>query len=120
VALGDAWHPTRAPVENIKAGVAYLKEVCDEQGRAPCSLLVDVRLPLKFYDGSEVAVERRPLPGGPQKIITEIGRYRDAGAQYILLDTFYSASELERETVESILAPMERFAADVMPKYQDF
>ena len=119
VALGDAWHPTRALVEDIKAGGAYLKDVCGEQGRDPRSLIIAARLPLKFYDGPEVAVKRRPLLGGTQKIIADISQYRDAGVQYILLDTFYSASELERETVESILETMERFADDVMPKFQD-
>ena len=120
MALGDAWHPTRASVEDIKAGGAYLKEICGEQGRDPRSLMIAARLPLKFYDDSEVGVKRRPLLGGTQKIIVDISQYRDAGVQYILLDTFYSAPELERETVESILATMERFAAEVMPKFQDF
>jgi len=120
VALGDAWHPTRVSVEDVKAGGAYLKDVCGERGRDPRSLMIAARLPLKFYDGEEVAVKRRPLLGGTQKIISDISQYRDAGVQYILLDTFYSAPELERETVESILSTMERFAADVMPKFQDF
>lgn len=120
VALGDAWHPTRMPAEDIKAGTTYLKDVCGGQGRDPRSLIIAVRLPLKFYDGPEGAMKRRPLLGGTQKIIADISQYRDAGAQYILLDTFYSASELEHETVESILATIERFAADVMPKFQDF
>lgn len=81
--------------------------------------MIAVRLPLKFYDGPEVLVKRRPLLGGTQKIIADIRQYRDAGAQYILLDTFYSASGLERETVESILATMERFANDVMLIFHD-
>jgi hypothetical protein len=34
-----------------------------------------------------------------------------------MLDTFYSAPELAHETVDSMLATMERFAADVMPKF---
>jgi len=36
----------------------------------------------------------------------------------VMLDTFYSAAELEHETVESMLETMERVAADVMPKIQ--
>ncbi len=62
-------------------------------------------------------MKRRPLLGGTQKIIDEIGQYLDAGVQYIVLDTFYSAPELEQETIDSILATMERFAAAVMPKF---
>jgi hypothetical protein len=37
------------------------------------------------------------------------------GLQYIILDTFYSAPELEHETVESMLGTIDRFAADVRP-----
>ena len=117
VALGDAWHPTRATVEDIRAGAAYMREVCSEQGRDPDSMMIAVRLPLKFYDGQEAAVNRRPLLGGTQKIIDDIRLYRDAGVQYILLDSFYSASELQGETAESVVATMERFGAEVMPKF---
>ncbi|MGH9839727.1 MAG: LLM class F420-dependent oxidoreductase [Blastocatellia bacterium] len=118
VALGDGWHPTRLLVEDVKAGVAYLKDVYEQQGRDPRTLMITARLPLKFYDGPEAEAKRRPLLGSTQKIIDDIGEYRDAGVQYIVLDTFYSAPELERETAESILATMERFATDVMWKLQ--
>jgi hypothetical protein len=98
--------------------VAYLKEVCGQRGRDPRSLLIAVRQPLKFYDGAEVTVKRRPLLGSTQKIIDEIGQYRDAGVQYCMLDTFYSVPELAHETVGSMFETIERFAADVMPKLQ--
>jgi hypothetical protein len=63
-------------------------------------------------------MRRRPLLGSTQKVIDDIGRYRDAGVHYLMLDTFYSAPELEHETLESLLETIERFAADVMPKIQ--
>ena len=118
VALGDGWHPTRPLVGDVKAGVAYLREVCAQRGRDPRSLMIAVRQPLKFYNGAEASVKRRPLLGSTQKIIDELGQYRDVGAQYVMLDTFYSAAELAHETVESMLETMERVAADVMPKIQ--
>lgn len=118
VALGDGWHPTRPLPEDVKAGVAYLREVCEQRRRDPRSLTIAVREPLKFYDGAEAMVKRRPCLGGTQKIIDDIGRYRDAGVHYLMLDTFYSAPELEHETLESLLATIERFAADVIPKIQ--
>jgi Luciferase-like monooxygenase len=118
VALGDGWHPTRPLVEDVKAGMAYLREVCAQRGRDPGSLLIAVRQPLKFYNGTEASVRRRPLLGSTQKIIDDIGHYRDAGVQYMMLDTFYSVPELEHETVEGMFETIERFAADVMPKVQ--
>jgi probable F420-dependent oxidoreductase len=116
VALGDCWHPTRPLVEDVKAGVAYLHEVCAQRGRDPRSLLIAVRQPLKFYDGAEASVRRRPLLGSAQKIIDDIGHYRNAGVRYMLLDTFYNSPELGYETAEDMFETIERFAADVMPK----
>jgi probable F420-dependent oxidoreductase len=116
VALGDCWHPTRPLVEDVKVGMAYLREVCAQRGRDPHSLMIGVRQPLKFYDGVEASVRRRPLLGNTQKIIDDIGQYRDAGVQYMVLDTFYSVPELEGETVDGMLEAIERFAAEVMPK----
>jgi len=119
VALGDCWHPTRPLVEDVKAGVAYLREVCAQRGREPNTLMIAVRQPLKLYDGVEASVRRRPLLGSTQKIVDDIGHYRDTGVQYMMLDTFYSAPELEHQTIEGVLETIERFAADVMPKYRD-
>jgi probable F420-dependent oxidoreductase len=118
VALGDGWHPTRPLVEDVRAGVAYLRDVCAQRGRDPKSLQIAVRQPLKFYDGAAASIKRRPLLGSMQKIIADIGQYQAAGVQYFMLDTFYSAPELAQETVDSMLATIERFAADVMPKFQ--
>jgi probable F420-dependent oxidoreductase len=118
VALGDCWHPTRPLVADVKAGMAYLGQVCAQRGRDPRSLMIAVRQALKFYDGVESSVRRRPLLGSTQKIIDDIGHYRDAGVQYMVLDTFYSVPELEGETVDGMLETIERFAADVMPKIE--
>jgi len=117
VALGDGWHPTRAFVQDIKVGLEYLHELCGQQGRDPGSLTIAARLPLKFYDGTQAEAKRRPLLGSSPKIIDEIYQYREAGVLYIVLDTFYSAAELEQETIGSILETMERFAAEVMPEF---
>jgi len=116
-AFGDCWHPTRPLVEDVKAGIAYLTQVCGQRGREPKSVSVAVRQPLKFYDGAEASVKRRPLLGSPQKIIEELGQYQEAGVGYAMLDTFYSVPELEQETVDSMLATIERFATEVMPNF---
>jgi probable F420-dependent oxidoreductase len=118
IALGDCWHPTRPLVGEVKAGMAYLREMCAQRERDPQTLMVAVRQPLKFYDGAEAALRRRPLLGSTQQVIDDVGHYRDAGVQYMLLDTFYSVPELAHETVEGMCETIERFAADVMPKIQ--
>lgn len=105
-------------MEDVKAGAAYLREVCAQRGRDPHALMIAVRQPLKFYNGAEASVRRRPLLGSTQKIIDDIGHYRSAGVHYMMLDTFYSVPELEHETVEGMFETIERFAADVMPKIQ--
>jgi probable F420-dependent oxidoreductase len=118
VALGDCWHPTRPLAQDVKAGVAYGRELCSRRDRDPASLMIAVRQPLKFYHGIEASVRRRPLLGSAQKIIDDLGQYADAGVHYVMLDTFYSGPELEHQTVEEMFETIERFAADVMPKIQ--
>jgi probable F420-dependent oxidoreductase len=118
VALGECWHPTRPLVQEVKAGVAYARQVCSQRQRDPDSLTIAVRQPLKFYTGAEAAVKRRPLLGSTAKIIDDIGRFRDAGVHYMMLDTFYGDPELEQQTVEGMFETIERFAADVMPTIQ--
>jgi hypothetical protein len=105
-------------VGEVKAGLIYLREVCAQRGRDPSSLTIAVRQPLKFYDAGEASVRRRPLLGSTQKIIDDIGQFRNAGVHYCMLDTFYSVPELAHETIETMLETIERFAADVMPKIQ--
>lgn len=118
VVHGDCWHPTRPLIDDVTAGITLLNELCDQEGRDPRSIMVAIRSPLKFYNSAEARTKRQPLLGDAQQIIDDIGQYHDAGVQYIMLDTFYSAPELNHETVESILEKMERFAADVMPKFR--
>jgi len=117
VAVGDCWHPTRPLAEDVRRGVAYLREVCAQRGRDPASLTVAVRQALKFYAGAEASVRRRPLLGSPQKIIDDLGQYQEVGVGYVMLDTFYGVPEVEHETVESMLATIEQFAADVMREF---
>lgn len=119
VAFGDCWHPTRPLAEDIRAGIVYMRTVCEQRGRDPSSLTVAVRQPLKVYVGEEASVRRRPLLGTAQKIIDDLGQYQEAGVGYAMLDTFYGVPELEHETVDSMLVTIERFAADIMPKFQD-
>src|SRR5262245_24398475 len=93
VAHGDCWHPTRPLVQDVKAGVAYAREVCRQRQRDPDSLQIAVRQPLKFYTGAEALVKRRPLLGSTSKIIDDIGQFHDAGVHYMMLDTFYGDPE---------------------------
>jgi probable F420-dependent oxidoreductase len=116
VALGDGWHPTRPLVPEVKTGVAYLREVCGRQGRDPASLTIAVRQPLQFSAETAASLRQRPLLGSVRKIIDDLGHYAEAGVHYVMLDTFYGAPELERQTVDGMFETIERFAADVMPK----
>jgi probable F420-dependent oxidoreductase len=41
--LGEGWHPTQIPLEELRAGVRRLREACRDAGRSPESLLVVAR-----------------------------------------------------------------------------
>ena len=60
--------------------------------------------PLKFYEAAEASVRRRPFLGSTQRSSTTSATIVML-ASILMLDTFYSAPELEHETVEACSRP---------------
>ena len=42
-ALGDGWHPTQIPLEELRAGIGRLRGYCAEEGRPPDSVMIVAR-----------------------------------------------------------------------------
>ncbi len=41
--LGDGWHPTQIPLEDLRAGIQRLRQYCTQSGRPPDSVLIVAR-----------------------------------------------------------------------------
>ena len=118
VEFGEVWHPARAPLEFVADMASRLRRIAERPGRDPAEIGVAPRQPMKI--GSDPALRNHdtPLLGTAQEVIDAVGRFRDIGAEYLVLDTF-SVPALYGETADDCLETVERFAAEVMPHFKD-
>ena len=72
---------------------------------------------MKILDGA--ANSDWPLFGSESSIIEGINRFAAAGVTHLVMDTFYSIPELHEETVDTVLATMERFAKQIIPQFPE-
>jgi hypothetical protein len=70
---------------------------------------------MKILDGA--ADSEWPLVGTESSVINGINRFATAGVSHLVMDTFYSIPELHQETVDTVLATMERFARQIIPQF---
>jgi probable F420-dependent oxidoreductase len=115
---GDYWHPTSAQTpEAIAQGRELLRRLAEERGRDPDAIGVAARAHLKFVDGAGQA-DQRSLIGTPEFMRQSLRRFQAAGVDYFMIDTFYGTAAIEDESLEAVLAKMERFAREIMPEFQ--
>ena len=74
----------------------------------PGSLEIAIKLPLVFQDGPPSS-DQPPTQGRPADIVDALERYREAGADHLVLD-------FVPESLATALDTMERFAEEVRPK----
>ena len=125
--FGDAWHPTRPSPQLLEEGIPRLREQATRAGRDPESIKITARHPMKVLDDSVVGRTAGsgqgsdatwPLVASPGRIIEAAQGLQDAGVEHLVMDTFYSIPELHQESVDSVLATMERFASQVLPHFE--
>ena len=114
---GDAWHPSRPSFELLEEGAPRLHRLAERAGRDPSKILIAARHPMKILDGA--AHSDWPLVGLESSVIKGINRFASAGVTHLVMDTFYSIPELHEETVDTVLATMERFARKNIPQYPE-
>lgn len=113
--FGDAWHPTRPSFQLLEEGVPRVRRLAERNGRDPNSIQIAARHPMKIV---ERAHGHWPLLNSTEGVIGAVNRFHEAGVDHLVMDTFYSIPELEEETVDSVLATMERFSRSVMPQFE--
>ena len=119
VEFGDVWHPSRAGLDLLAELTPRLWRLAERAGRDPQEIGIAVRESLKIVSDSTPSSDASPLLGTVKKVIDNVAGFRDAGVGYLVLDTFYGVPELHGETMDSILATMERFATEVMPQFPE-
>ena len=117
--FGDVWHPVRLDLDLLAERKSQLWRLAERAGRDPQEIGIAMREPLKIVSDSTPSSNELRLLGPVKKVIDNVAVLRDAGVGYLVLDTFYGTPELHGETVDSILATMERFATEVMPQFPE-
>jgi len=113
--FGDAWHPSRPSFQLLEEGAPRLRRLAERAGRDPGKIQIAARHPMKILDGA--ADSDWPLVGAESNVIDGINRFASAGVSHLVMDTFYSIPELHQETVDTVLATMERFARQIIPEF---
>ena len=119
VEFGDVWHPVRQPPDVMAQMVPRLRCMAERAGRDPEQIGIAIREPLKIVSDSSRGSDSWPMLGTVDKLIGNLSAFRDAGVDYLVMDTFYGIPELHGETADDMLATMERFAKEVMPEFPD-
>lgn len=114
--FGAGWHPTRPTPEAVAEGLVRLRQLAERRARDISSMTIAARLALKITDRDLPDEERHPLIGSADQITADIERYRQAGVNYFVLDTFYSTPQVEMHTLDDVTRIIERFAREVVPR----
>jgi len=110
VRLGDAWHGIRLSPREVRKSRRDLARICRAEGRDPRTVGVTLRHTLVWgearFDGNG---ERLHLTGTLKQIRDDIGRYREAGLDYLVLSVDAPST---RETLDAVRRFADRFLTE--------
>jgi probable F420-dependent oxidoreductase len=113
--LGDGWHATAMPLEELKAGIADVRTKWAGRGRAG-EPAFSMRMPCTIAGVSQEVLHfpaRRPgrdhLSGSISAIVDRIGVYQELGIRHLAL-------ELSTQSHEATFVSLEVLASDIRPQ----
>ncbi|MBI4240867.1 MAG: LLM class flavin-dependent oxidoreductase, partial [Candidatus Rokubacteria bacterium] len=115
--LGDGWHPIgfRPPAllhpPEYEAKAKQLHVWAQRAGRDPGAITLTFRAPMEVWSrrGKTPAGERQLLRGTAEQVIADVRQYQALGVTHFVFD-------FPVPDVKQMLANMERFAEEVLPK----
>jgi probable F420-dependent oxidoreductase len=115
VEFGNCWHPTRPSADTIRAGKYYIQELAARTGRNAAEIAIAPREPFKINE-SLPADRNKPFVGPKNHVMESFHEFRSLGIDHVMIDLFYSTTEVEDATLESMMKDMEILASDIRPK----
>jgi probable F420-dependent oxidoreductase len=88
-AVGAAWHPINRSVEELRAGRAELRQLCEARGRAAppaVTLRNDLRVLRPGRPAAAAAHDGSVLAGPPAALVDQIGELGDAGVEHLVIE----------------------------------
>lgn len=112
--LGDGWHPSGLTPDEYAAGRQRVRELAEQAGRDPDSLVMSARVEVAATSGpsSDRAANRARIPGGdPEQTALALAAYRAAGVEHLVL-------ALNTGDVTRIRSLMEELSAQTLPQFR--
>jgi alkanesulfonate monooxygenase SsuD/methylene tetrahydromethanopterin reductase-like flavin-dependent oxidoreductase (luciferase family) len=78
--------------------------------------MVVARAPLRVVTDVKPNEPRTLLVGTPEQIVEDIGRYKAAGVTGFMFDTYYGNPAVNDQGLTGVLATLEVFAREVLPR----
>ena len=105
IKYGDGWNPSQPSAAQMREGIARLKALCIEAGRAPLETFgVNIPSVIAATDEEAEAIARgtvrsmfpgeieyreRTIVGSPETFIKRVNEFKDAGVNYVELKPLY-------------------------------
>ena len=106
VRLGDGWHPTALPPEELSKGMRYLQEQAEAAGRETIEIPVSISAPMGAARSG-----RYSLGTEPTEILQKARTYEQLGVERLVI----SPNTRNAEEIEPV---MEMLAREVLPAFQ--
>ena len=101
VALGDGWHASAQPPEQMREHLEHLRQIAEQAGRPFDTLDLSLRLPLRA----------EALQGSQQAIIDQYCAYKALGLSHLAID-------FRRDELSQMLEVLELVATEIRPAVQ--
>ncbi len=106
VRLGNGWHPTALPPEELNEGIRYLRERAQAAGRAASEVPVSVSIPM-----GEGGAGRYSLGRDPAEMLQKAHTYESLGVDRMVISPGTGDPQ-------EMASAMEMLAREIMPAFQ--
>ena len=104
--VGNGWHPTALPTEELSQGMRYLKEQAEAAGRDPSEIRVSVSAPM-----GNAREGRFSLGTEPGEILQKIRAYEGLGVDRMVISS-------NTRDARDLLPTMEMLSREVLPAFR--
>jgi probable F420-dependent oxidoreductase len=115
--LGDGWHATAMPLDELKAGIADVRNKWARRGRTG-EPVVSMRIPCAIDGVSQEVLHYPPRRQGRESLRGSISGIADRLEVYREFGVSHLALEMSTQSHEATLATLEAFATRIRPQLQ--
>jgi probable F420-dependent oxidoreductase len=116
--LGDGWHATAIPLDELRVGIADVRNKWARRGRAG-EPVFSLRIPCSIEGVSQEVLHYTPRRPGRESLTGSISSMVERLKTYQELGVSHLALEMSTQSHESTFASLEAFATRIRPQLSD-